>query len=389
MRACLAALLLWGCSSGGGDGGEAAAAGDAGAASSPEGGDGDGDAGEESAPGGADEGREAGEGEGEGERPPAIERPEPECDDDRGCPVREYCDALRQCSPRVADCGACDIDSACDNDGGACLDYESGGRFCAKLCISDFGCDPCYECRAVAGGAAGPKHCVPITGACEQACPCVTDDQCGEGQFCSDITHDCADGCVEDGQCDVGSGQVCDRARCKDPCAGPADCPEGTQCVDGHCDVPGGCLTSRDCEVRQYCDVESRLCVDGCQVDNDCGDAAFECKDDACVEKGCERHYECGHGQVCRPPACEAAPPEYCAECDPDADGACGGPPNLCANFQDEDGNDLGAFCLIACDAADPGGPCPQGYQCQEVEVQEGDVRQLCARACYRAPVGL
>jgi hypothetical protein len=168
------------------------------------------------------------------------------------------------------------------------------------------------------------------------------------------------------------------------------DCEAGRECDDeGHCDVPGGCLSSRDCEALQYCDQEQRMCVDGCEHDNDCGVAGFECEDNSCIEKGCDRHYQCGHGQVCRAPQCEPAPPEYCAECDPEADDACGGAPNLCANFQDEDGNDLGAFCLIACDEADSAGPCPQGYQCQEVELEEGDVRQLCARACYRAPVGL
>ena len=310
----------------------------------------------------------------------------PECSEDKNCSPQEYCNPLNfQCESKVEDCGVCSVDAACSNDGGVCLDYAQGGRFCAKLCLSDFGCDPCFECRDVADN--GDMHCVPLSATCEQACPCNEDVECPEGQFCSDVTHDCADGCVEDGQCR--QGQVCDRARCKAPCAVVSDCPEGTDCVEGHCEVPGGCVSSRDCEAQHYCDVETRLCRSGCQINNDCGNAGLQCEDNACVEKGCERHYECGHGQVCRAPQCEAAPPEYCAQCDPDADGACGGAPNLCATFQDDDGNELGSFCLIACDDDDPGGLCPQGYQCQEIEVQEGDVRRLCARACYRAPVGL
>ena len=312
--------------------------------------------------------------------------PEPQCTEDKNCRPSEYCDpADRQCRPKVADCGGCSVDRACAGDGGVCLDHASGGRYCAKLCLSDFGCDPCFACELVAGD--GRSHCVPLSASCDQACPCVDDAECPEGQFCSDTTHDCADGCLEDGQC--GAGQVCDQARCKEPCGGARECPEGTECLEGHCEAPGGCVSSRDCSAGQYCDVPTRSCVDGCQRSNDCGDAGLECQDGACVPRGCTRHHECGHGEVCRAPECEAVPPDYCAECDPDADGSCGPGPNLCATFQDEDGQELGSFCLVGCDDADPGGPCPQGYQCQDVEVAQGDTRRLCTRACYRAPVGL
>ncbi len=298
----------------------------------------------------------------------------------------EYCHPeTKQCELYSGDCGACIEDYECARDG-VCVDFELGGRGCLRPCISDIGCPRCFACEDVLGG--DESHCVPRTASCEKPCACEEDLDCPAGEKCSVAHGDCVPGCDEDGGC--AGESVCVNARCVPPCSGAEDCPAPAVCQDGHCTIPGGCVTSRDCpDPGTYCDALLHRCVAGCQRDADCGLASLVCEEGTCVEKGCEFHYQCGHGQVCRDAACEDAGGFYCAECDPNVEGSCGDAANKCVHLVDEEGNDLGDFCFVVCDDADPAGPCPQGYQCTEAELEEGQPGRYCIRACHRQPVGV
>ncbi len=121
--------------------------------------------------------------------------------------------------------------------------------------------------------------------------------------------------------------------------------------------------------------------------------AAQVCENMSCVTRACKAAWSCAFGQMCE--LDEAAEtygdcyePEgpYCDECDGQDPDSCG-EENLCVNFQDEDGNDKGAFCLVACNLDDPDNLCPQGWECAELEDQDGNVDHQCARTCYQPPV--
>ena len=306
------------------------------------------------------------------------------CLSDTNCAVNEYCDTecTFQCYVMKELCAECRRDEECGRRGDLCLDYSTGGRFCGLECATVADCGVGFECVSVGES----KQCVARSRICEEPGECEEDEDCPRTEICA-ASLACVPGCNDDGAC--AGDQVCVQARCTDPCTSNEECPEGRECIDGKCKVPGGCMTSRDCpEPQTYCDPNTLMCVPGCLVDDDCMDATLECESNSCVPRGCSGNYSCGFGQVCNfeTELCEEAEGPYCEECDPQDDTACGGPPNLCANFQDEDGNDLGAFCLVQCEA-DPENACPQGYACEELQDQNGQIQRLCFRACWRPPV--
>ncbi len=151
-------------------------------------------------------------------------------------------------------------------------------------------------------------------------------------------------------------------------------------------------MGSDDCATPEtHCDVATHLCVPGCVLDSDCKDFGKQCQATKCVTKGCEANYQCAFGQVCdvATGACKKAEGLYCAKCDPnDQDAkACGGKPNACLQFKDAKDQDKGAFCGVTC-GSDPGGPCPQGWQCTELKDDKGQSQgKLCLRPCYNTPV--
>ena len=198
-------------------------------------------------------------------------------------------------------------------------------------------------------------------------------------------------GCPDDDSCP--EGKVCEAGRCIDSCEGNVEsiCPEGKICVDGHCTVEGGCVTSADCpEPETYCDLEQDLCVSGCELDSDCKSAGLQCDGGTCVPKGCTGNFFCAFGEVCNLTSglCEVPADPHCEECNPGGDSACApeGSSNQCLTFADEDGNEKGSFCLVSC-GPDPENPCPQGYSCEEIEVEEGVSTPLCVRDCSIPPV--
>lgn len=298
------------------------------------------------------------------------------CNNDTNCGFDDYCDpCVNVCRPRLALCDACQADAECGAASDHCLDYASGGRFCGQACGT---CPVGYECNTTLG------QCVALSGSCLNVRECETPDDCPRGETCS-ATFICVTGCTGDEACP--GEQVCSAGACVAPCRDAAECPAGAQCTDGRCVVPGGCVTSRDCtEFQTYCDTDTQACVPGCQVDLDCGEASLQCEAGTCVPRGCAGNYSCAFDQVCDAGTglCVPAEGPYCDPCNGDDVNSCGDT-NACVTFQDDDGNDAGDFCLVAC-AADPLNACPQGYGCQELDLGDEGIRQVCVRQCQRDP---
>ena len=303
------------------------------------------------------------------------------CQRDENCPgFDDYCDTcLGECQPKRELCAPCTADIQCGEDRDLCLNYASGSRACGVACGGDLpSCPAGYACDTEAG------QCTPLTGDCGAVRQCEDDAECPGVQICS-ATGLCVPGCIADEACTAGN--VCVGARCVPPCTSDSDCADGQTCEDGRCKVPGGCTTSREClEPETYCDRALGMCVDGCQIDDDCLDAAKECAAGSCVPRGCRGNYSCAFEQICElgTGLCEAAVGPYCDECNGDDVDSCGAT-NACLNLQDADGNDLGAFCMVGC-AADPDNACPQGYACEEIDL-DGDIRRVCVRPCNIDPI--
>lgn len=301
------------------------------------------------------------------------------CVEDVNCPdFDQYCDSCSsQCLSRREPCDPCTDDAQCGEPGDRCLDFPDGERFCGKSCGAGIGCPLGFTCNADRG------QCLPLSGACSEETTCGEDSECAGVQICGGQGI-CTDGCASDDVCP--NPLVCSAGRCQDPCSEANACDTGLECVEGHCRVPGGCLTSRECPQQEtYCDRVRGLCVDGCEVDGDCLTFTLMCVDGGCERRPCRGAYSCGFGQICDADsgACVESTEPHCSECNGDDAESCGAG-NLCASFQDEDGNDLGAFCLLAC-SSDPLNECPSGYQCSEVETPDG-IMNLCTRGCYDNP---
>ena len=298
------------------------------------------------------------------------------CNNDSNCGFDDYCDlCLDVCRPRLALCDPCQSDAECGAPGDQCLDYASGGRFCGQACGT---CPVGFECNTTLA------QCVALSGSCLNVRECETPDDCPRSETCS-ATFICVTGCTGDEACP--GGQVCSAGACVAPCSDAAECSAGAQCTDGRCVVPGGCVTSRDCaEFQTYCDTDTQECVPGCQVDLDCGQASLQCQAGTCVPRGCVGNYSCAFDQVCDATSGQCVPAQgpYCDPCNGDDVNSCGNT-NACVTFQDDDGNDAGDFCLVAC-GADPQNACPQGYGCQSLDLGDEGIRDVCVRQCQRDP---
>lgn len=312
----------------------------------------------------------------------------PSCTADKNCGSENYCDVCAAvCRPLKTLCEPCEAAGECQDDG-ACIDFQAGGRFCLRACVADPGCpQPGFRCEQVAGQS--QKQCVPLSGVCSQPTLCGGDVDCEFGAICSDTAGKCVPGCPSDDVCPT--GQVCSAFRCSPACSDESPCPEGQECDDkGHCKLPGGCLEPADClEPETYCDPQENLCKEGCLQDFDCKSSAKECLAGSCADKGCTANYYCAFGEVCEleTGTCKMAEGPYCEPgCDPQSEASCGGEPNLCLSLQDDEGNELGDFCFVAC-GPDPANACPQGYACQELEHPEKGVFHLCFRDCTYDPL--
>ncbi len=327
------------------------------------------------------------------------------CAGDLNCGSENYCDpCVHMCFPVRTLCQPCTLaycdpsTGVCEESGsqcaefGSCVEFLDGGAYCGRGCVSDYGCPAQYKCRELPGVA--QKQCLPETGACGSLSDCEGDADCPYGEICNPMLKVCAPGCIDDGTCP--EGLICSGFHCTDPCdAVNNPCDPGFECnEEGRCKKPGSCLDWRDCEKpATYCDLTSNTCKDGCLQDIDCKTAKQICENMACVVKPCKAAWSCSFGLMCQNDAgsstlgeCYEPEGPYCDACNGDDVKSCG-EENMCVNFQDEDGNDKGAFCLVACDETDPDNVCPQGWQCQELEDQDGVKRKMCARTCYKPPV--
>lgn len=357
------------------------------------------------------------------------------CKEHKNCGSELYCDACsKTCVRRLPACGQCEEDYQCEQEAKCIQEFELSGvhttmpyKFCAPWCplatgicvvdIAPVGFFACANIGNPTDGACVPstldcgklgKRCTsdadcddPVKQKCwedRQVCGCRDITSCPFGQICHPVTHVCVQGCQDDNEC--GNDKVCAAGLCRDKCQ---KFPDGTikGCDDpvpmegkqwdcdtnGHCFVPGMCFTPFDClEKETYCDTETHECKSGCMIDYDCKAAAMMCLNGKCVPKPCMGNYECSCGEVCEKQTgqCKPAEGKYCAPCDPNAgDQACGDKDTLCVDFQDENGNSKGSYCLPPC-GPDPENPCPQGWQCIEVKDTQGkSYGKKCFRYCY------
>jgi hypothetical protein len=238
-------------------------------------------------------------------------------------------------------------------------------------------------------------QCVPKTGSCAPGTgSCAKDVDCPYLMVCNPDYNACVKGCTADTMCTTGN--VCSLGHCVPACAIDGDCATlaaEAKCIESHCKIPGGCLDSNECTEKQtHCDLGTHKCAPGCEVNNDCKDTGFECLGGQCAKKGCTQNWQCAYDQICDVPTnkCQMAGGKYCDPCDPNDEtvAACGGKPNKCFGFQDAQGADKGNFCGIEC-GTEPGGPCPQGWACKELQDDKGQSQgKYCLRMCYSKPVG-
>ncbi len=318
------------------------------------------------------------------------------------CNPGDWCNPCTgHCEVTLGLCDACAAVSVCDSEGacstapggpcaeqGMCLEFASGGSHCGLECISDAGCPTGFTCIDVADDR---RQCVPLSGQCSDLGVCESDAECPDGEICSDALSTCAPGCTEDGQC---AGElVCVQARCVEACTTDDDCEGEAVCeANGHCKIPGSCENSAECEPAHYCHKDLGECVAGCLQDAHCQDDALVCENQLCEPKGCLHNYQCAFEQECDKPdaACLPMAKDHCATCDASAEDAaaqCGGDPNLCVTFQDEEGNEIGDYCLLTCED-DPIDKCPQGYGCEKIEAPDAGIDGFyCIRSCWVDPV--
>jgi hypothetical protein len=305
--------------------------------------------------------------------------------------------------------GACEINEDCDT-------MICAGGFCQT--------PTCYD-----GLLNGNEEEVDCGGSCPNSCVmkgCVTDVQCGEGEFCLDgecmpsscendlqdtletdvdcggpQCPDCSagEGCNVDADCDTqvcGDDDLCAVPACDDgvengdetdtDCGGPcgpcpnggscmvgSDCQEGVclggTCVDDSCIdmVENGAETDTDCGGPQCPD-----CMDGftCMVGSDCENAVCEgglCVGPLCddgVENGTESDVDCGGncGATC-------IPGEDCGGSDDCVQGVCEfgqcSAPDCNDGVQNgfETDTDCGNTCGATCI---PGESCGDGADCTQ-----------------------
>lgn len=321
-----------------------------------------------------------------------------DCDLSSECGSGQYCDpCLRKCADGRGPCEPCSADVQCKNavvdgqPGSVCLAYPTG-NFCGLACLSAAGCPAGYSCETLAGVTA--KQCVPKTKSCAPGSgACKADSDCPYTTVCSVDYGVCIKGCTADANCVAGT--VCSLGHCVAPCKADSDCKSlaaEAVCTDQRCKIPGGCLGSEECEAKEtHCDMATHKCAPGCVTDSDCKDFGMKCDAAKCVQKGCVKNWECPFGNVCDVATgqCKLAEGLYCAKCDPNDQDvkACGGKPNMCFSMKDAKDQDKGAFCGITC-GTDPGGPCPQGYQCTDIKDDKGVSQgKVCIRPCYATPV--
>lgn len=349
------------------------------------------------------------------------------------------------CGDADVDCGFGVAVAFCDEGAGVCRRAKGTCEACLddvecapaasglpSACLDGFcaaGCGPCppgFSCRD--GG------CVPVenAGQCEGATLCGDGTTCPDGTTCSELGV-CLVLCAHDEDCPAdkicfrdigpleqlcvekcplgttnGAGAVCHAdGRFGDPCPTPdssTGCPDGTVCNAAGVCVLAGCQSDQDCPLaRTYCDLSTGECVEGCNGVDDCG-AFEECVDGQCVAGGCRSaDSSCELGQFCcgadlyattacpapvEDGACFLAPDPFCRPCESDDDCAdiqAFGDASYCYELQDAEGQSLGKYCSVGCDARTD---CPRGLPCRDdLPTPDGGTTQGCLDALCPALV--
>ena len=322
------------------------------------------------------------------------------CMTDLQCAVADFCDTCwGGCRARASQCEPCRSDAECETNARcrtsngmpvAMVAGNQTGGVCLRVCQGS--CDvlgPGFICTETDGG---DRVCAPESGDCGSQNLCQQDAECAPTEFCNERQR-CQAGCTTDTECAVGT--ICHGVRCLPPCDNVENpCEAPLLCTaEGRCKRENGCTSSVECgEPETYCDRAQGLCVSGCEVDDDCQDATKLCLAGSCQTRGCSGNFQCGFGQICdiANGRCQDAPGRHCeANCDPQDEQSCGASA-ICVSVQDADGNELGDFCFEGCLGAP--NECPQGYQCQEFEMQgqmmsTGGAESYCARDCSYSPL--
>lgn len=362
-----------------------------------------------------------------------------QCLSDDNCGSDKYCDpCYKVCLQKLPACARCTADNQCEGLMTRCVkEVTVAGvttvfpeAICApwcplatSVCAVEGAPQGAYICASIGDpkdGVCVPESldCGKVGKKCEKdedcedpikqkcwpdrhVCGCRDALSCPFGEACHPLTHQCIPGCTTDVECGV--GKVCAAGLCRDACKKEGDVVIG--CDDpppmegkewdcdekGHCYIPGMCFSPLDCREKEtYCDTETHECKPGCLIDFDCKSSAKICDpiSKKCLDKPCSGNFECACGEVCDlkadPPTCKPAQGKYCEPCDPQkGEEACGDKDTLCVEFQTEDGQSKGAYCMPPC-SEDPENPCPQGWQCQEIKDTQGNsYGKKCIRFCY------
>lgn len=200
------------------------------------------------------------------------------CDADSGecvgapCEADEDCDDMDACTTDTCTDGACAFeDVVCEDDGDLCT---------TEACNADSG-----ECESTAVECPDGQTCDADSGECVDVAECTTDDDCEDGEVCTDgacVTPDC----TSDDDC--ADGEVCDDGACVTACTSDDDCADGEVCDTdtGICET--GCTDDTDCDDGTFCNGEETcnddgVCEDGeapCAEDEMCDEDADECVTD-------------------------------------------------------------------------------------------------------------
>ena len=235
-------------------------------------------------------------------------------DDTDGDGIGDACDrylCVPDGNPEVCD----GLDNDCDNltdinpDGSPVVDAEDCGTGLAGRCARGH----------LACSAAGQVVCRADISPIEEECNLADDDcdgqidegllnacgQCGPEptESCNGADDDC-DGQVDEEDDLCAGNRECVLGECARPCGGQNDCGDGEFCSNGHC---VSLCAGVECAVGQVCDPESGLCNDPCaEVDCNQGEVCVggECVADDCYEAGCPGGERCREG-ACEPDPCE------------------------------------------------------------------------------------
>jgi hypothetical protein len=173
--------------------------------------------------------------------------------------------------------GAC-CGGACCAAGEACL-----GGVCTPICWDDAECTGGQVCHLICAESQcdavwfGLCECDPSRG-CGEACPCLSDQICQDGNCVTATTPVCGNGICE-------SGETC--SNCPGDCG---QCTGGTECAtDGDC-VPATCCHAGACVPRTQAPLCGNVCDGACYdpplyfgIDLYCGQGYCSCQSGLCV----------------------------------------------------------------------------------------------------------